>query len=54
MCMNMYAAGASGLNYELVSHWLTLWAVAGLGVAALHCSGFGVGVTVFHRIEVPR
>lgn len=32
---------------------LTLWAVAGLGVAALHCGGFGVGEAVFSRVQVP-
>lgn len=34
-------------------HVLTLWPVAGLGVAALHCGGFGVGVTLAHRVQVP-
>lgn len=31
---------------------LTLWSVARLGVAALHCGGFGVGVTLVHRVKV--
>lgn len=38
---------------ELMLHGLTLRAVAGLGVAALHCGGFRVGVALVHRVQVP-
>jgi len=32
---------------------LTLWTVAGLGVAALHRGWFRVGVALVHRVQVP-
>lgn len=34
----------------LIFHMLTLWPVAGLGVAALHSEWFGVGVTMVHGV----
>lgn len=40
------------LTEELISH-LTLWPVAGLGVAVLHRGGFEVGVAMIHRVQVP-
>lgn len=32
---------------------LTLWAVAGLGVTALHSGGSGVGAALVHMVQVP-
>lgn len=32
---------------------LTLWSVAGLSVAALHCGGHGVAAALLHGVQVP-
>lgn len=38
---------------QLIMHMHTLGSVAGLGVAVLHCGGFGMGTALVHRVQVP-